>query len=275
MLMSDPVVLEFATPVAGTDPLWYDPSYWWQGAKVQVTLPGLLSAVAENMRVLTEWALRMAPLILGALILLFLGWRERLTPALRRALSWQLLWPLAACAVYLPVHVETRFLAGFVALFWIGVYAGLLSSSRNKAAVVCAVVSAFLLLTFAADSASVTLWELRHPDPDSDQMAADALHSMGLKPGAGLATVGVDFRPFYARRARLRTVAYVDAPPGTSWRLPPVDFERLKTTLAAAGIQALIARDRSDLPNPREWAEIYFGRGKLSVLMLARTADRP
>ena len=35
-VISDPEVLEFATPVAGTYPLWYDPAYWYEGAKLDL-----------------------------------------------------------------------------------------------------------------------------------------------------------------------------------------------------------------------------------------------
>ncbi len=33
--MTKPELLEFAEPVSGTFPLWYDPAYWYAGVKAK------------------------------------------------------------------------------------------------------------------------------------------------------------------------------------------------------------------------------------------------
>jgi hypothetical protein len=218
----------------------------------------------------------MWPLIVGALTLLVVRLRKERLPDFRRIWTWHWLWPLAACAVYLPVHVEPRFLGAFLAILWVGVYGYLLSnSSVGIRAAVLMVVIAVLLLPFAASRARAALESLRHPDPPADQIAATALRSLGLKPGDLLATVGVDFQAFYARSTHLRTVAYVEAPEGP-WSLPAAEFTRVKACLASAGIQALVARGRPSLPNPHEWTEIDLAEaGKLQVVTLPASAHRP
>jgi len=276
MLMNNPVVMEFGSPLPGTHPLWYDPSYWWQGATAEFVMAAQLTAVGTNLHVLFDWAVRMVPLALGALALLAIRLRQERLPSVRRIWVWQCLWPLAACAVYLPVHAEPRFLAAFLAIFWVGVYGHLLPDSLvgTRAAVVVAVITV-LLFPFAASRVRATLTSLEQPDRHADQTAAIALRMIGLKPGDLLATVGVDFQPFYARRARLRTVAYVDVPDG-AWSPPAADFARVKSCLALAGIQALIARGRPGLPNPQDWTEIDLAEeGKLQVLSLPVSANRP
>jgi hypothetical protein len=232
--------------------------------------------VKANLHVLFDWAVGIWPLIMGALALLVIRLRKERLPGVRHIWIWQWLWPLAACAVYLPIHVEPRFLGAFLAIFWVGVYGYLLPNSPvgTRAAVLVTVI-AMLLLPFAASRTRAMLASLRHPDPPADQIAAKALRSLGLKPGDLLATVGVDFQPFYARRSHLRTVAYVEVPEGP-WSLPAAQFARVKACLASAGIQALVARGRPSLPNPREWTEIDLaGAGKLQVVTLPASAHRP
>jgi hypothetical protein len=274
MLMSDPVVMEFGSPLPGTHPLWYDPSYWWQGAKVKFDIAAQLAALRTNLHVMFDWVVRMAPLIAGAFALLVIRLRNEPLRGVQRIWIWQTLWPLAACAVYLPVHAEQRFLGAFLAVFWVSVYAYLLPRKMVgiRAAVLMAVMAA-VLLPFAVSRVHATLISLRHPERPADQVAASALRSMGLKPGDALATVGVEFQPFYARRARLRAVAYVDAPDG-AWTLPSADFERLKTRLASAGIRALVTRGRPGLPNPQEWTAIDLAEaGRLQVLLLLQPSN--
>jgi hypothetical protein len=276
MLMNNPVVMEFGSPLPGTHPLWYDPSYWWQGAKAEFVTAAQLAAVKANLHILFDWALQMGPLIVGALALLVIRLQKERQPGVQHILTWYWLWPLAACTLYLPVHVEPRFLGAFLAILWVGVYGYLLPNSPVglRAAALVAVI-AVLLLPFAATTTRAALASLRHPATPPDQIAATALRSLGLNPGDLLATVGVDFQPFYARSAHLRTVAYVEVPEGP-WSLPAAQFDRVKECLASAGIQALVARGRPSLPNPQEWTEIDLPEaGKLQVVMLPASAHRP
>ena len=217
-----------------------------------------------------------APLIMGALALLVFRLRKERLPGVRHIWTWHWLWPLAACAVYVPVHVEPRFLGAFLAIFWVGVYGYLLPNSARWNPGRCAGdcnCRASVAVCRLQDACRAS--ESAASRPPADQIAATALRSLGLKPGDLLATVGVDFQPFYARRAHLRTVAYVEAPEG-AWSLPAAEFARVKACLASAGIQALVARERPSVPNPQEWTEIDLAEaGKLQVLTLQASAHRP
>ena len=42
-ILDTPPIYEFATPVKGTLPIWYDPSYWTEGAVPRVSLKRELS----------------------------------------------------------------------------------------------------------------------------------------------------------------------------------------------------------------------------------------
>ena len=48
MLMNNPVVMEFGSPLPGTHPLWYDPSYWWKGAKAEFVPAAQLAVVKDQ-----------------------------------------------------------------------------------------------------------------------------------------------------------------------------------------------------------------------------------
>jgi len=44
-LADEPTVYEFAAPIGGSYPLWYDPSYWYEGIKPHFSLKGQLMAL--------------------------------------------------------------------------------------------------------------------------------------------------------------------------------------------------------------------------------------
>ena len=41
---------EFGTPIAGTYPVWYDPSYWYEGLTPHFDLTAQMSTVYKNIK---------------------------------------------------------------------------------------------------------------------------------------------------------------------------------------------------------------------------------
>ena len=66
--------------------------------KAEFVKAAQLAAVGTNLKVLFDWALRMWPLIMGALALLVVRLRKERLPGVRHIWAWHWLWPLAACA---------------------------------------------------------------------------------------------------------------------------------------------------------------------------------
>jgi len=120
-LLSDPPVYEFAKPIGGTFPPWYDPSYWEEG-RVPV-----LSLKAQ-VRVVIGHLLSYAELLLHQQNCLLAAWLALLMVARRNAIAeLGKMWPLllmccAALGLYMLVHVETRFIGGYVAIFWLTLF---------------------------------------------------------------------------------------------------------------------------------------------------------
>src|SRR5229473_2442473 len=49
-IFENPQVLEFATPIAGTYPLWYDPAYWYEGAKARFNASQQIAALKRSLQ---------------------------------------------------------------------------------------------------------------------------------------------------------------------------------------------------------------------------------
>jgi hypothetical protein len=127
-LPTQPPVYEFAEPIGGTFPPWYDPSYWEEGRVPRFNL-------FAQVRMLTVHALSYADLLLvrqncllAALLALLMLSRGKALEIFRER------WPLllmcgAALGLYMLVHVETRFVGGYVAVLWLALF----SSARVPA----------------------------------------------------------------------------------------------------------------------------------------------
>ncbi len=115
-LRGSPDVFEFATPVGGTYPPWYDASYWMDGLATRVDFAGQIAAISAGARVYASMALQQLALIGAVIIFSMLGWG--------RYSYWRQLWsiwpvwiaPLAGLGMFSLVWVETRYVASFLVI---------------------------------------------------------------------------------------------------------------------------------------------------------------
>ena len=248
VLVQHPRVLEFASPVPGTYPLWFDPAYWYAGAQTRFDVRQQWHTFTGN---LTQCK-PMIGLLAGALALCgLLAWRRK-SVALVESSVYLVVWPVAACLLYALVHVESRYFAGFLVIFWLTIPGLFPVRWRVQATAVLLLVA----------SAVLVLSAIRGPRNDvSIAAAADArlvagrLKSMGVRPGDRLAVVGDGFYAFYARLSGTRIVAEIpDA--NDWWRADCRQAETLRQTLGGIGVKALVATGRPKAYQCPGWQEV-------------------
>ena len=209
-LAQHPPVFEFAGPIPGTYPPWADPSYWNEGLQWHFSIRPQMDVLAANLASEGRLLLQAQPGLVIAVIVLgllsgcvwFAGLRD--------------LWPLialpaAAFAIYLPVHVEDRFLAGFVVvLFLTSIAAVRLRHDDQRSA---GYVALAVFITIALGTGDVTLRYATHhlaipgSGPNSawqDVLAAEQLQKMGARAGDKVAVIGDGTGAYWARLAKLQ-----------------------------------------------------------------------
>lgn len=272
-LNDDPVVLEFAQPVAGTYPLWYDPAYWHAGLKVSFNLRQQVAALMKNSRNYVRLILReLGSVLTGLFALWLLGRRRRRAPSNSWNPRWTFWWPLSAFALYALVHVETRFYAAFVTVFLLGAYGVVLRRARAKVSgAILAAVGISVLLPVAANALKAAaqggLELAGRAEPSGQLLVARALRNGGIEPGTPLAVVGDAFRAAYARLARVRIIAQVlnaDA----FWSQSLEDRGRISAKLRAAGARAIVAKNPPPGLLTPGWREIRVSEQERYGLLL-------
>jgi hypothetical protein len=179
------------------------------------------------------------------------------------------LWPLialpaAAFAIYLPVHVEDRFLGGFVIVLFLTLFAAVRLRPIDQRSVGYVAIAVFI--TIGLGTADVTLRYATHhlaipgSGPNSvsqDVMAAEQLQKMGARPGDKVAVIGDGTGAYWARLAKLRIVAEVmGANHGAAqfWDSSDVAQERVYAAFAGAGALVAVSSCPSHVSN--EWQPI-------------------
>ena len=259
-LMRNPPVFEFGGPVPGTYPPWADPSYWNDGLQWHFNLRSQVQVLAANFATEIDLLLRAQPGLVIAVIVLALLSGGVWFAGLRQL--WPLIaLPVAALAIYLPVHVEGRFLGGFVVVLFLTLLAAArLRPADQKSAGYVAIA---VFITMALGTADLTLRYATHhlaipgSGPNSvwqDVVAADELQKIGARPGDKVAVIGDGTGAYWARLAKLRIVAEVmGANHGAAqfWGSSDDTKERVYAAFASAGASLAVAS--CPLPAANGW----------------------
>ena len=258
-LMTKPELLEFAEPVGGTFPLWYDPAYWYAGVKLKLDWQQQWAALQRNSQVYWQMLRYMNALMAGAFLLGVLVLRDRKFGKLELRWVWQLVWPLSVVAMYWLVYIDTRYVAPFCVLFWLAVY-GVLAprvAATPRKVILAAVIATMLIPsllvgTVIARSLFVESSDAGRP---AQQPVATELQAIGLQRGDRVAIVGEQFDAYYAQIAGLKIVAQV---PGEEefHRLDLPELERVTEQLSTMGVKALIAKERPLHAVGGDWREV-------------------
>jgi hypothetical protein len=241
-LLEHPPVFEFAEPVGGTYPPWYDPSYWNEGMRAKFQ-------VRPQIRVLVQSARNYAIMLLGQLgllagVLAFIFWGGEPT---RRAIASN--WPLIAAAglsigTYSLVLVRPRYVGASFVLLFVAVLAGIRLPKNEQVGPVAKYVAAAVITTILfsvvahlAETAYKTLTVGSDPLQKEQIEAAAGLQAMGLRAGDRIAVIGEGSFQVWARPARFKIVAEVYSPdPGNrlfwseSWGNRNLAYESLSRT---------------------------------------------
>jgi len=244
---------EYAEPIAGTYPLWYDPTYWHEGISPHFNMKRQLrtSALAFA-QCCWVWFNAFLGLHLSVPILFLFLISPKPSSCIRSAAAhWPLWMPaLTGILMYGLVVIEPRYLGAQFAVLWIAAFAGV---SLPRSASSLRLITAAVLVTAVATLglAGRDMWRTSHDigigskdiaTPESTKVA-EALLASGVHRGDKVAVVSDWLFPsrqgaYLARLARLQIVA--EARPDAYWNADDSARASLTRTLADAGAVALL-----------------------------------
>jgi hypothetical protein len=266
----------FATPVPGTYPLWYDPSYWHEGPRSKFNLELQLKALKESLLSLAWMVFNVfIQLNISTALFFLVSICPHPSAVFRRAVSyWAVIGPsIVAIGGFCLIVIFYRHLSAFVGILWTtGFFAIRLSNSRGSRWI-CWTTAFFLAATTTLLIANSVKAEHTKAD-DSYQKAALALSASGITSGHKIAVVGL--APFesdgasVARLARLQIVAE-SVDPERFWALNPSNRTALEDGFRTAGAQFVLVHQNLP-PQENGWAQL--GNTDYFLLGLAPGTDR-
>jgi hypothetical protein len=213
-ISGDLPLYEFAEPVKGSYPPWYDPSYWYEGLSPRFEAKGQLMAIYRSANsYLRIWS-KEGTLYLVALALLLLRRSSSRGKASKN--SFLPVWAptYAAVLMYLLVHVEARFVGGFglvllAAAFTSAAPMRTTASGWAKLARVLMIVAPVLAIAWGA-MADIRL--LLSRQSFEQWHVAQALHSAGFPAGTKVGVIGMGLDAYWAHLAEVRIIAEIPEP---------------------------------------------------------------
>lgn len=280
-ILTQPPLYEFARPVSGTYPPWYDPAYWYEGIRPRFVFRDQALVLGRNLKTLYgifiggQWSV-----ISGALVLAYFSRKHRALLRELRAYLQLVVPAIAAIGMFLLIHLEPRYIGGFVTMAWMGVFASIPLPDQQRlksaAAAVVVAMSGALLMPLMVDVGIKAFEALQEVSARRDTrghehwQVARSLHEMGIAAGAEVAVVGHGIAAYWARLGHFRIVAEIPLG-GQEEFLLGSDALKLEAmrAFAAAGARAVVMR--SDAAPAAGWQRL--GRTGYFVYLLPCPTD--
>jgi len=258
-LQDEPTVYEFAAPIGGSYPLWYDPSYWYEGIKPHFSLKGQLMALYRT----TSSYLRIFS-VTGTLYAVFVT----LYFLVRKSGSWgggwmeeKFVWaPLAAAfGMFALVHVEPRFVGGFGLMLLMRLLAGVRFAKPAGKGALGGLASVIILAPALAIvfSTGKNLKDMARPATFEQWEVARGLHEMGIPQGSDLGSIGTGLGAYWAHLTGVRIIAEI--PDAEQPRFIAADAARRQQVFAlfsSVGARAIVTRNAGAVDPEDGWRQI-------------------
>jgi 4-amino-4-deoxy-L-arabinose transferase-like glycosyltransferase len=256
-----PAAYSYDPAAAGTYPGWFDPARWFGGVRPRIDLKRQLYAVKDNAsRLFTMVFGGTHPALICGVLSLVLISSSAGSVWQRSQMCWFLILPaILAVAMYGFVWIESRFLAGVMILFWMGVFsaAWVPDSFGSRTAVSAVVVAtAVVILASVGGATVIRAYEIGR-GPANDWIVAEYLNRNGVSAGARVAAIGHINRCGWARLARVKITAEIPHESEVDFDTAPDALKaRALAALLATGVQAVVADHRVEAGCGSGWQHV-------------------
>lgn len=265
-----PPAFEFGDPVGGTYPVWYDPTYWYEGSvshfDFRQQLRVFVGGIKSYYELFLSWGLQYG-LLVGLASLYLIGRRGRL---LLRDLTqqWSLIIPaFAGLGLYTFVTVQGRYTASFIVLLWLALFSAVRllqtqDSQRFIKSIALVMVVSMVFITVASSSreAALSVRQLvvgEDPAVHEQWQVAEGLREKGVVSTEKVAFIGDSFRAFWAHLLGLRIVAEIRRDKVVSfWEADEILRAEVINAFARTGARAIVAEKPPSGTDLTGWEKI-------------------
>jgi hypothetical protein len=275
-LLDTPPLYEFGTPVGGSYPPWYDPSYWWDGVVIHIHAWRQILVLEKNLRFYCRMAGQQAefPAALLAFCLLTSG---ILICVRSVGKHWHLWLPaLAGLLMYAAVVVETRYIEGYWIVLWLCLFSGLAIPDWAESRKFIRGVTLAVIIVTGVRAVSGAITGMHEAEIVTGATAinpyaevATSLNQTGIQPGDKVASIVVSFDTYWARLAGVSIVAEIpESGSSTFWESGPEAKANVYEAISHTGAKAIVSNTVPRGLEPAGWKRIGEN-GDFYVYLLA------
>lgn len=275
-LVQQPATFEFAEPVAGTYPMWYDPNFWYAGLKAPFHLQNEIAAIKVSFKAASFLPFALCGSVVFSLFVLFTASSRKQCTLQELGQYWFLFIPACiALGLYLIVWVEPRYIAPFITVILLCLFLSIHYSDSAKGRRIFSAVALLLFVMLLSPVGPGTVpknlravTQILHPlrtRPDSYQEVAGGMLQMGVRPGDRISSLefsnlGV---AMCARLAKVKIVSEVYYWPGRAqtmsndfWKADATTQQEIMQALTRTGSQAVLSHEAPSGPQAESWLPI-------------------
>ena len=267
-IFSDPPVYEFASPIKGTYPPFFDPSYWYDGIEAKFDFFRQICAIAASTNIYYQVFFNYLGVLVFTIIVLSAIAYEKINPLKNIFQQWVLLIPsLAAFAMFSLVHLEARYIAAFVVIFWIALLYSVLLQNTNEFKKLLEYVAVGIIVMIMATTATMTVQEVSLWQKDgqehTDWEVANAISKLGIHKGDKIATIGyaVPYSAYWARLAKVQIISEITTKDADKfWSSSDSIKEEVIKVIKNTGAKAIVAYKIPSCCNKNGWKDLEKGK---------------
>lgn len=249
-ILNWPEVYEFATPITGTYPIWYDPAYWWAGVDTKPHPVRQIAALLHNLGKIANYLLRALGALTTVVLMTFLL-SDRVKDCSRQFIKfWPILIPIIAVfLMYAMITWLSRYTTG-VMLAGFGALIASTSISGEKKQTLVLQAASLTLGVMVAVMVLQSMYQNHHDMEYWEQQVelAEQLRTMGIEPGEPVAIIGDGLdESTWARLDRVEIVAEVTQTQETGdsitafWDTSPEVQVEVLNALKSTGARAVVS----------------------------------
>jgi hypothetical protein len=274
-ILSSPPLYEFAQPIAGSYPPWYDPSYWYEGIAPHFSLKGQLRVLFRAANAYLKMFSKNGALYVVSLAIFLIVRKTGSWESLTKEM-WLIFLPsMAALILYALVLVEFRYVSPFalVLLLWILSRARVKTSANPKylnstGAVIVGAFAVGLMWPVGQDADGIV-----RSRPFEQWKVAQGLHKMGVPAGAPIGFIGKGTRAYWAHLAGLVIVAEIPEEGQLAFRAADdTKKQQVLEKFAESGAMAVVMKSTERVP-AEDWQQI--GETPYYLHVLPRVPSTP
>jgi hypothetical protein len=296
-IVDRPATYMFTDPVGGSYPVWFDPSYWYEGARPHFRLSQMAATTLANFKGLASIVSQsLDGVLVSGLFLLFCASGRGRAVFSDIGQFWFLIVPsVAALCLYAQVHIEMRYIAPFLVVvilsLWFSIYMPpSLESQRFLGGMGLLLVLMFInSVAFSvirnnarSVAGSIIKW---HGQLNRNEEIVNGLRAMGLRTGDRITSLeysncavrlaSCEGVATWARLGRFKIVAEVNYWPedlttlaNNFWGFDSLSQERVVRALAETGARMVLTCQEPRGEGAGAWQKVgntaYYGRWLVS-----------